>query len=271
MKKIKRPATAGTPKSKIKKLKIGIVGFGTIGQVLAKAIDSRFKARAKLVAIYDINRKKLKIKRQSLRVNSMKELIEKSDLVIESASVNISANIVEKVIDNQKDVLVMSTGGLLGKEELFDKARKKGCSIYLPSGALAGCDGLKAARFGRLHKVTLTTRKPPGAFGIDSIKQETVLFEGGVKEAIRRFPQNINVSATLAMLSGDERKVFVRILTSPRYTTNIHEVKIEGDFGKIITRTDNIPSEINPRTSQLAIISAIATLNEIFDVVRIGT
>lgn len=255
-----------TKKCKVKseKLRIGIVGFGTIGKVLAEAIKTRFKDKANLVAVYDIE--KSKVKGQKSKVDTIDEVIEKSDLIIESASVNISAAVTEKTINRCKDVLVMSTGGLLGRRELFAQARKNNCRIFIPSGALAGLDGIKAARFGRIDRITLTTKKPPLAFGLDSIDKETVLFEGGVAGAIKRFPQNINVSATLSILSGSAKKVSVRILTSPEYKVNTHELEIEGDFGRLITRAENIPSKTNPKTSRLAIISAIAILDEILDI-----
>lgn len=67
------------------------------------------------------------------------------------------------------------------------------------------------------------------------------------------------------------KKTRVRIVTSPEYTKNIHEIEIIGNFGKIITRTENIPSKTNPKTSELAILSAIATLEGITDNLRIGT
>ena len=45
-----------------------------------------------------------------------------------------------------------------------------------------------------------------------------------------------------------------------------------GKFGKITTIVENVPDERNPRTSRLAILSAIETLRSICaDEIRIGT
>jgi aspartate dehydrogenase len=46
---------------------------------------------------------------------------------------------------------------------------------------------------------------------------------------------------------------------------------VEGDFGRISTLIENVPSPRNPRTSYLAALSAIATLRSIVEPVKIGT
>ena len=81
----------------------------------------------------------------------------------------------------------------------------------------------------------------------------------------------MNVSAVLSLAGVGPARTRVRIVTSPEYTKNTHEVEIVGDCGKIMTRTDNVPSKANPKTSALAIYSAIATLEGITKSVRIGT
>jgi aspartate dehydrogenase len=178
--------------------------------------------------------------------------------------------------------MVMSVGGLIGHEDLLKKASKKCVKVYIPSGALCGVDGLKSSSTGRIKSVTLTTRKPPkgleGApyikehnINLAAIKNETVIFTGSAKDAIKAFPQNVNVSAVLSLAGIGAGKTRVRIITSPQYTKNIHEVEIESEAGRIFTRTENVPSKTNPRTSELAVFSAIATLKGITDSVRLGT
>jgi len=46
---------------------------------------------------------------------------------------------------------------------------------------------------------------------------------------------------------------------------------VEGDFGTISTKVENVPSPRNPKTSYLAALSAIATLRSIVEPVKIGT
>ena len=106
---------------------------------------------------------------------------------------------------------------------------------------------------------------------IHSIKAEEVLFSGSPLEAVKGFPKNINVASVLNLAGIGAKKTKVRIVTSPTYTKNTHEIEITGDFGRITTRTENVPSKKNPKTSALAILSAIATLKGIVESVKIGT
>lgn len=260
-----------------KKLKIGIIGCGAIGSKIAEAIARDFKKQAELVAICDIDSKKAAHLKQKLnkkvKILSISGLIKKSDFVVEAAQASISADVAEKAIAGGRDILIMSVGGLLGRENIFNKARKKNVSLYLPSGAICGFDGLKAAAISGIKKVILTTRKPvkslPERFA--GIKKETMIFCGNAKDAVREFPQNINVAAALSLAGLGWRKTRVKIIASPQYRRNIHEVKIESAAGLIITRTENVPSPDNPKTSYLATLSAIAVLKQVFDTVKIGT
>lgn len=271
---------------KSKLLRVGIIGCGTIGREIAKACEKRLRKNVRLFAICDIDEKKACELNKSLEskvpILKVDDLIEKVDLVIESASAHVSGEIVEKAIRSQKDLFIMSIGGLLGKESLLRLAEETGIKVYLPSGAICGIDGLKAASIGRIDSVTLTTKKPPkGLKGapylkksrvdLNKINGETLIFEGSARDAVENFPQNVNVCAALSLAGIGADKTRVRIITSPDYTRNVHEVEIIGDFGKITTKTENVPSETNPKTSALAVMSAIATLEGIVNSVRVGT
>jgi len=268
------------------RLKVGIIGCGAIGTEIAKACQERLKDKIELIGICDIDAKKASNLNNNLKkkvpIFEVDELIRRASLVVEAASASVSGGIIEKVVKNKKSCLVMSVGGLLGKEGLLKRAAKAGVKIYLPSGAICGIDGLKSANVGAIDRVTLTTRKPLRALegapylvenniDLSSVKHETVIFEGSAKEAIRGFPQNVNVSAILSLAGIGAGRTRVRIVASPDYTKNVHEVEIGGAFGRIVTRTENMPSKANPKTSQLAIFSAIATLEGIVNSVKIGT
>lgn len=256
--------------------KIGLIGCGAIGTGIAEFVYKRLKGKARIVAVCDIDPKKAGLLSKKIKphpsVTGLDGVIKKSDLVIEAAGMKISGYIASRAVSNNKDVLIMSTGGLLDRGDLLKKARSKGCNIHIPSGAICGLDGLRSAAMGRIRKVSLTTRKPPkglkGApylknMDIDKIKKETLIYNGTAKDAVRYFPQNINVAATLSLSGIGPERTKVRIITSPRYTKNIHEVEVEGEFGRFFTKTENVASKKNPKTSELAIFSALAKLKEI--------
>lgn len=268
-------------------IKVGIIGCGTIGKELALACQKRFADEVTLEAIADADpahARKLQSKlRPKPKILSSEQLIHRCDLVIEAASKNAVYEITKKALSLGKDVMVMSVGGILGKEnEIFKLAQTHRCCLYLPSGGVVGIDGLKAARIGKIHRVTLTTRKPPQSFEdapyvlkhgipLKNLKQEKLLFEGDAAAAVKGFPKNINVSATLSIVGLGAKRTKVRIIATPHMLVNVHEVYVQGDFGSFYTRTENFPSEENPRTSRLAILSAVATLERILKNVKIGT
>ncbi len=270
----------------MRRLKIGIIGCGTIGGAIAEACLGDLKNKIELSALYDIDKHKIEwiLSRAAgdIKKNSVDEVFDNADLVVEAASAGVSRGIVKKALEKSKNVMVMSVGGLIESEGLLEEARKKEIKVYFPSGAICGIDALKAASVDRVKTVRLTTKKPPKGLegapyvkmkGIDlnSVKRGEVLFEGSAREAIKGFPKNVNVSSVLSLAGIGAEKTIVRILVSPEYTRNTHEVEIEGDFGKITAKTENVPSVKNSKTSELAVLSAIATLKGIVDSVRIGT
>ena len=268
-------------------IRVGIIGCGTIGKELAKACQKRFTEEVTLEAIADVDSAKAKKLQKELKpkpkILTYDALIKHSDLVIEAASAHHSYEIAKKALSQGKDIMVMSVGGMIGREkELLQLAKTNHCCLYLPSGGVVGIDGLKAARIGKIHRVTLTTRKPPQGFedapyvvkhgiNLKNLKEEKVLFEGNAVAAVKGFPKNINVSATLSMAGIGPEKTKVKIIACPHMLVNVHEVYVVGDFGSFYTRTENFPSEQNPKTSRLAVLSAVATLERILKYVKIGT
>jgi aspartate dehydrogenase len=78
------------------------------------------------------------------------------------------------------------------------------------------------------------------------------------------------VAAALSLAGIGVDKTKVRIVVDPNAKTNIHKIEVEGDFGKITAQTENFPSPSNPRTSYLAILSAISLLKKLSSPLRIG-
>lgn len=269
----------------MKKIKIGIVGCGAIGSSLSLMVKERFNETFQIVALCDINKAKaegLKEKLKNCKVVSLEELIRLSDLIVEAASSKVSFDVARRSLLQKKDVLIMSIGGILGKEKkLFDIARRKKRKILFPSGAICGLDGLKAMALAGIEEITLKTFKPPAALegadyllknkiNLSEIREEKVIFSGTAKEAVMAFPQNINVVALLSIAAKGEVSPKVKIFVSPGLKRNVHVVEIKSAAGRLEIRCENVASPDNPKTSYLAILSAVSTIAGISDVVRIG-
>ena len=262
-------------------MKTGIIGCGNIGTGLALSIDSTKSLELKYLC--DTNNENIAILQKKIinsqpRAVSIEQLIKNSDLIIEAASKNAVKEILnsENLDKKGKKLLIMSTGGIIENLNLFNKI--KNCEIYLPSGAIAGLDAIKAVS-GKISSLTLTTTKPlrglrdapfitKNNINLNKLKTKKIIFEGSLKEAIEGFPKNINVAATL-FLASEFKDIKIKIIADPEAKTNIHEILCKGDFGEMSLKTDNLPSE-NPKTSYLAVLSAIQTLRNIKNNVKIG-
>ncbi len=265
-------------------LKIGIIGCGAIGSELARAVSTRFKDKAKLAYFSDIDPKHAQILKKKLKISSrivpLSELVQKSDFIIEAASQKAALQAVPLAIRMNKKILVMSVGALLQIPKLIQN-NKKGI-LYIPSGAIAGLDALLAAKQEKITRVSITTRKPLSSlksapffqnskWARKKITKPTVIFKGNAIQATKAFPQNINVAAALSLAGIGPKKTRVQIVASPTYTRNTHEVEFVGSFGRVKTIAENVPSRRNPKTSALAIASAIACLEKILSPIKIGT
>jgi len=61
------------------------------------------------------------------------------------------------------------------------------------------------------------------------------------------------------------------VVAVPGGNENVHEIRVKGEFGRLSMRVENVPSKSNPRTSQLAAFSAVATLHNLTMALRVGT
>lgn len=264
----------------------GLVGAGAMGTEVARAFD-RGDIGGSLGVIYDldvVSAKKLGniLSKPPHIASTQEELFARCNFLIEAASQQAVRTVIHDGILAEKDVLIMSAGVLLDEElwkKLVDDARSLGVKIHIPSGALAGVDGLIGASAAGIDEVSLTSTKPPDGFkgvpyieekgiDLDSLTEATIIFEGPASQAARLFPKNINVSAIVSLASG--KKIDVKIVADPNAKRNTHEIKARGAFGELSCKTSNVPSPANPKTSYLAMLSVISTLKQITMTVKIG-
>lgn len=228
-----------------------------------------------------------KLSRKPIVARDVYEILKRDDvqIVIEAASQEAVRQYAVKVLSSNKDLMVMSAGALLDETlmaRIMEAARGSGRRVYVPSGAIVGLDNVKSAAIGRVEEVILTTRKPPISFkgapyvegakiDLSSLKEPLILFDGPAREAVKLFPQNVNVAATLSLAGIGPDRTRVRVIVDPGVRDIIHEIYVRGEFGEIQTRTVNRPFPDNPRTSYIAALSAIATLRRISENIIVGT
>ena len=262
---------------------IGIVGCGAIGKALIQAAEA-----GKLsVRIAGITSRTEKSAREFLAAFknpppylSLVELIAAADLIVEAAGGAVVPELAKKVFAAGKDLMVISVGALLDHPDVMAESRRTGCRLYVPSGAIAGLDGIKSASVGQITHVTHTTRKPPlgleGApylvehgISLVGLREEKEIFSGSAREACRGFPANVNVTGAVSLAGIGPDQTRVRIFAVPGLTRNCHDIEVEGEFGRLHVHIENVPSE-NPKTGKLTALSIIRAVQDAADTVRIG-
>ncbi|MGE7768118.1 aspartate dehydrogenase [Peribacillus sp. NPDC096540] len=261
-------------------MKLGLIGCGNIGKFLLQAINKDgLLPGGKIVSIY--------ARREEIAAQLVEEFETQSysdvdsllnsdvDLVIEAATIEAAEEYALKVLKSGKNLLLSSIGVMADadyEDNIIRLCRKNNVNIFLPSGAIGGLDVLKSAKaVNGLESVCITTRKPPSALPAgSSLEEETVLFEGSAAEAIKQFPRNINVAIVLSLAGLGSEKTKVKIIADPYVLKNIHLIEASGSFGKLKLEVENDPMPNNPKTSYLAALSVLATLQNKEKSVQIG-
>lgn len=259
-------------------MRFGIIGCGAIGSFIAKEVSSGNVENLTLEALYDIDLNRAKelasrLKKEVCICNSIEEFLRLNlDLVLESASQEALKSYAFKIIDSGSDIVVMSAGALADDDfrtKLFEYVRKKNRKLYVPSGAVAGLDGLKAFSNVKIIRASLETRKPPAGLSVSGEGPE-VLFEGSPREAAVKFPQNINVAIALGLAGDMLEKLKVKIISDPNVAFNEHNIDVESEAGELKVVLRNKPFPQNPKTSFLAALSCLEMLKSISRNIIIG-
>ncbi len=241
--------------------KVGIIGCGAIGTLIAGAVKKRIVECDKLI-LYDHKIEKAEKLKKSLHVpitvvKNLEEMIElKPTVIVEAASQQAVKDYINRILAANIELIVMSVGALLSLNIRSNK-------IHIPSGAIGGLDSISSVALAGIDEVILTTRKNPRALDMDN-PEEKLVYNGSAEEAVRLFPKEMNVAATLA-LTAQREKVKVRIISDPKVSRIVHEITIKWKHGDMLLKFANDPHPENPKTSALAAWSAIKLLKEILN------
>lgn len=260
---------------------VAILGWGAIGRAVGSALVAGQVPGAQLRAVADRPGRRPSEASDGgkadipVPVVDPVELADGVDIVVEAAGQEALTAHGQRYLEAGCHLLVVSVGALVD-DELFARLRRAGGRrLHLTSGAIGGLDLIRAAgRAGPLTEVTLTTTKPPGSLIqewmdddlVDQLRagrRSVTVFDGPAAEAVARFPQSVNVAATLALCVGSWDDVGVRIVADPAVETNRHEIEVAGAAGHYAFRIENQPSADNPRTSGIvapAVLQGLASL-----------
>lgn len=250
--------------------RLGLIGFGGVGRVLAAEIGSASAGRMVLAGILT-----RPLEPNPYPVPMTTELADllaaKPDLVAECAGHLAVAEFGPPILRRGIDLVVISIGALADPsiEAELTEASATGGRLILCSGAIGGIDALAAAKLAGLTSVRYRSRKPPLAWrgtpaeqavDLGSLTEPTVFYRGSAREAARNYPLNANVAATVAFAGLGFERTEVEMMADPGAKGNIHEVDVEGAAGSFTVRLVGRPMASNPKTSTLTAYSVLHTV-----------
>lgn len=184
-----------------------------------------------------------------------------ADIVVEAAGQDALRAHGEQFLAAGCRLLVVSAGAL-ADQELFGRLRAAGgARLAVTTGAIGGVDLLRAVRrAGPIHQLLLSTTKRPGVLVQDWMTDDlaarlrsgtevVTAFDGSAADAVRLFPESVNVAATLALAAESWDLVRVRVIGDPAIDVNRHEIRLVADAGRYTFTIENHPSPSNPKTS----------------------
>jgi len=272
------------------KLRIGIIGCGTIGGYVLDAVAAGKVNNAEVVIVCgrsDKSKGRDKVSACGIRwVTDVSEMLDKNlDVIVEAASHEALRQNGVNILKSGIDLIPASLGALVDEDllqALIAAAEQAGSVLHVPSGGIGALDAVQAIICENVEEITMTSRKPPAAWkgipyveglnlDLDGMEAPTVLFEGPAKDCVKKFPQNINIAAALSLAGVGFEKTRIRILADPAVRCNTHEIVSRSDAGKFTVTFENVPDPENPKTSYMACYSMLAALKNLRASYRVGT
>ncbi|UCH25694.1 MAG: aspartate dehydrogenase [Trueperaceae bacterium] len=263
-------------------MRLGLLGAGSIGGTVAKAVASGQLPGVEVVAVAGastppserVERIAALVGAEALDVGGM--IQKRPDWVLEAAGNQATKTYLVPLLDAGSGVIVMSIGALLDEtlhQEIRERQRRGG-RLITPSGAIGGLDAVAAlnARGGLTSARITTTKAPSGLEGAPYLLEHGIelpnnrsltVFEGTAREAVQGFPANVNVAAALSLAGHGADKTVVRIISDPATPRTRHAIEASGEAGVVRVEIEANPNPENPRSSYLAALSAVATVRSL--------
>jgi len=265
------------------KARLVIIGYGAIAAELIQRLRDRHGADCVLAVLLRAGSSSLaKLPVGVVGLSSMDEVLQfKPDLVVEAAGHHAVHQYAQVCLAAGLSFVAVSVGAMADEaffNQLCRAAEQGGAKLIFPSGAIGALDYIRAVRDLPDTQVVYESRKPPSAWadelrrlGISQpLTEDVVLFDGHAREAALRYPQNLNVAASLALAGSGFERTQVRIVVDPQAKGNTHLVHATGAFGEMHADITNRPSPDNPKTSWVVGLSLLATVERHFAPVVFG-
>ena len=267
-----------------KKRKVGIVGYGSLGKYLAKAILEDKEVSSKLELCFVWNRSFEKVEQDPLipahtHLRDLSLFDSKgADVIIEVSHPQIVGDYGESFVRRADFVVGSPTAFAEASVEhkLREAARKSLHGVYIPSGALWGAQDIhKMGERGDLKGVEVSMAKHPSSLKLEgelkealeaykrsSVEKPCVLFEGPVRVLCPLAPNNTNTMACAALAASNLGfdKTVGKLVADKSLQSHDIDITVEGPNGfSIHTRRIN-PAAVGAVTGNATYASFLSSL-----------
>lgn len=248
--------------------RIGLLGFGRIGQHVAEQIAE--EPRIDLAFVCDPNVSALDEADADVLESPAAAVDRDVDLVVEAAHADVVVDHGPDLL-GASDLLILSTTALADEAvetELREACDEGGTRLYVPHGAVLGTDGLQDGR-PSIEMVSIRTRKNPANIDFaesdvdpEDIDGKTTLYDGPTRGICSEFPRNVNSHATIAVAGLGFDQTTSTLIADPGATDATHRIVAQGDGTRLeIVRT----SAIEGVTGSYTLDSIWGTIGRIVD------
>eukprot|EP01098_Paradermamoeba_levis_P000785 TRINITY_DN10917_c0_g1_i1.p1 TRINITY_DN10917_c0_g1~~TRINITY_DN10917_c0_g1_i1.p1 ORF type:complete len:312 (-),score=118.89 TRINITY_DN10917_c0_g1_i1:62-997(-) len=249
-----------------KRVRIGIVGYGSLGQYMTEKILGH--PDLELAFVWNRNLDKV---HSDARIEKSKILENLTDIgkfnvdfIVEVAHPNISKQFGGLFLEHGNYFIGSPTcfADAEVEKELRDRSEKnnKGNGVYVPTGAFWGVkDILKMNKSGSLSALTVTMKKHPLSLKVEGRlvekveevinkkidNEEVVIYEGNVRELCPLAPNNVNTMAVAALAASrlGLDGVVGRLVVDSRLDAHIIEIEAFGPKPASPTTSTGKPSQ----------------------------
>ena len=236
----------------MEKLRLGIIGCGFLGNIIAKAWKDGLLPEYELVGV--VSRSKESAERTARMAGcaacaGVKELLAlRPDYVAEAASVQTVRDHAEEILEAGASFVVLSIGAFADRD-FYERVRGTALrTVFLMGQGSSG----------------IATRKGPASLKGTPVFEESLMtdteekevFSGCAKEAIGLFPTKVNVAVAASLATAGPEHTDVSITSVPGFV---------GDDHRITAQTDGVTAvvDVYSSTSAIAGWSVVALLQNL--------
>eukprot|EP01102_Stenamoeba_stenopodia_P001707 TRINITY_DN11553_c0_g1_i1.p1 TRINITY_DN11553_c0_g1~~TRINITY_DN11553_c0_g1_i1.p1 ORF type:complete len:296 (-),score=49.08 TRINITY_DN11553_c0_g1_i1:71-937(-) len=272
-----------------RKTRVGIVGFGDLGQFLAKAIlETPASNELELAFVWNRTRERIDASgiklSEDLILNNLDDFQSKEvDIIVEVAHPLITKSYIERFLESA-DYIIGSPTALADVEveslvrRLTSSTSPKYHGFYVPAGALWGAvDIKKMTDRGSLQELRITMAKHPESLKLEGhLKQklednkgfegEFIVYEGSVRELCPLAPNNVNTMAAAAIAAhniGGFDGVKARLVADTRLDAHVIDIEVKGRNGFEVNTKRFNPAVTGSVTGTATYVSFLSSLLDV--------